>query len=117
MTSFPSEAELLDALNHNDELVHLCAESKISFEDFLIKYNNFYWSFPLDGHESDQSGLSVLAKYSSRIALHKVIAETILSKICSEADALKESYKIEGRFGSSEAIARLKQVAANPHPI
>ena len=84
----------------------------MSFADFCAEYDNFYWSFALDGHESDQAGQSVLTKYAARIALHQAVAETVLAKLCSDTDAAKESYRASGRFGSAEAIARLRLLAA-----
>ena len=112
MTSLPSEPELLAALNQSDELVLLCASGKISFSEFLAAYDDFYWSFALDGHESDPAGLAVLAKHSARIAPHQFVAENILSNLCADTDALTEAYRDAGSFGSTEALARLKLVAA-----
>lgn len=89
-----------------------CVSGTISFADFCAEYDNFYWSFGLDGHESDQAGQAVLAKYAARIALHQEVADTILAKLCSESDAAKESYRTAERLGSTEAIARLKLIAA-----
>ncbi|WAC62287.1 hypothetical protein OVA13_12920 [Pseudoxanthomonas sp. SL93] len=112
MDSYPSESDLVAALDHRDGLVRLCAAGKLSFSDFCDGYDNFYWAYALDGHESDFQGLALLAKYAGRIAPHQVVAETILAKVCDDADATRESYRLAGRFGSAEAIARLKLVAA-----
>jgi hypothetical protein len=112
MTSFPSEPVLLAALDRADTLVRLCAAGSLSFPDFCAAYDNFYLSFPLDGHESDEAGLAVLAKHAPRIAPHQAIAENILSMVCSDTDAGRESYRLAGRFGSVEAVARLKLIAA-----
>lgn len=111
MNSYPTEVDLLDALDRYDDLVRACVSGTISFADFCAGYDNFYWSFGLDGHESDQAGQAVLAEYAARIALHQEVAD-ILSKLCSESDAAKESYRAAGRLGSTEAIARLKLIAA-----
>ena len=112
MKSYPTEIDLLAALDRSDDLVRECATGHLSFADFCAEYDNFYWSFSLDGHESDQVGQAVLAKYATRIALHQRIADTILAKLCSDTDAVRESYRAAGRFGSTEAVARLKLVAA-----
>lgn len=111
MDSYPSEKHLLLALDRCDDLIRACASGRLSFADFRAEYNDFYWSFALDGHESDQAGQAVLAKYASRIAPHQTVAETILAKVCSDADASSESYRAAGRFGSTEAVTRLKLVA------
>ena len=93
-------------------MVRLCAAGDLSFSDFCVAYNSLYWSFPLDGHESDPAGLAVLAKHAERIAPHQAVAETILSRVCADNDADTDSYRVAGRFGSTEAIKRLKLVAA-----
>jgi hypothetical protein len=112
MISFPSEPQLVAALDRCDDLVRLCATGKLSFPEFCATYDNFYLSFPLDGHESDAAGLAVLAKYSKRIAPHEAVAETILSRVCADTDTRLDSYRAAGRIGSTEAVARLKIVAA-----
>ena len=112
MSSYPTESDLLAALDRSDHLVRECAAGHMSFADFCAEYDNFYWSFALDGHESDQAGQILLAKYAARVALHQTVAETILAKACSDADAAKESYRSAGRFGSTEAVSRLKLVVA-----
>ena len=112
MTTFPSESELVAALDHHDGLVRLCADGTLSFWDFCAAYDNFYWVYALDGHESDPAGLTVLDKFAARIAPHQELAETVLSHVCSDTDADKGSYGRAGRFGPGEAIVRLKLVAA-----
>lgn len=111
MSSHPLETDLVAALDRGDELIRLCAAGHISFDDFCAKYDNLYWAYALDGHESDQFGQAVLAKYAARIAPHQIVAEAILTKVCSGRDAALESFRTAGRFGSDEAIARLKLVA------
>ncbi len=112
MSSHPSESDLIAVLDRGDELVRLCAAGRISFGDFLAKYDNLYWFHALDGHESDQLGQDVLAKYAARIAPHQAVAETVLAKACPDADAALDSFHSAGRIGSIEAVARLRLVAA-----
>jgi len=112
MTTFPSEYELVAALDHHDGLVRLCADGTLSFWDFCAAYDNFYWAHALDGHESDSAGLAVLDKFAARIAPHQELAETVLAHVCSDTDADKGSYGRAGRFGPEEAMIRLKLVAA-----
>jgi hypothetical protein len=112
MNSYPLESDLVAELDRCDELMRLCASGQLSFENFCTEYDSFYWSFALDGHESDAVGLVVLTKYADRIAPHRALAETVLSSACSDLDADKESYRSAGRFGSIEAVARLKLLVA-----
>jgi hypothetical protein len=110
-----TETELLAALDVHDQLLRLCASGGISFNDFVAKYNNFYWSYALDGHESDGNGIALLLKHADRIAVHKAVAEEVLVKLCTDADSTKESYQRAGRIGSVEALARIRRLAAeNP---
>ena len=111
MPVFPSEPELIAALDRSDELVRLCASGQLSFSDFCGSYDNFFWSYALDGHEAGPAGEAVLAKYSQRIAPHRSVVEDILAKVCSDTDAATEAYRSSGRFGSAEAVAKLKLVA------
>jgi hypothetical protein len=109
---YPSESELAAALDHHDELVRLCAAGRLSFWAFCAAYDNFFWTYALDGHESDPAGQAVLDGLADRIAPHRDLAESILANVCSDTDANKGSYGRSGRFGPSEAVVRLKLVAA-----
>ena len=106
------ESELIAALNHHDDLMRLCAAGQLSFWDFCAAYDNFYWTYALDGHESDPAGQAVLDKFMDRIAPHRNLAETVLANVCSDHDADKGNYGRSGRFGPDEAVIRLKLVAA-----
>lgn len=112
MVSYPAESDLIVELDRGDELVRLCASGELTFEDFSVQYDSFYWSAALDGHESDDIGRSLLAKYSGRIALHREVAETVLARVCSASDAEKDDYRGAGRFGPAEAVVRLRVLAA-----
>jgi len=101
------DVNLYEALERADELVRRCAAGSLSFEDFCILYDNFYWSLALDGHESDES---TLARYTARIAPHKLVAENILARVCADADATREAFRSAGRISASEAVAKLKDV-------
>jgi hypothetical protein len=108
-----SESELVATLDHHDNLVRLCAAEQLSFWDFCASYDDFYCTYALDGHESDAAGQALLAKLARRIRPHQYIAENIFSKVCSDADAATDSYRQAGRFGSAEAVNRLKLAAAD----
>ena len=112
MVTYPTEPELVAALDHHDELVRLAAAGRLPFWDFCAAYDNFYWAYALDGHESDAAGLVVLEKLAGRIAPHRELAETVLANVCSDTHADKGSYGKAGRFGPEEAVVRLKLVAA-----
>ncbi len=112
MDSYPAELDLVVGLDQGDELVRLCASGELSFAAFSAQYGSLYWSAALDGHESDEIGVALLRKYSDRIALHRELAETVLARVCSAADAERDEYRKLGRFGPDEAVARLRVLAA-----
>lgn len=112
MNPYPSEPALVAALDRHDELVRLCAAEQLSFWDFCAAYDNFYWAYALDGHQSDPAGLSVLDKLAARIEPHRELAETVLANACSDTDADSGNYGRSGQFGPEEAVARLKLIAA-----
>jgi hypothetical protein len=110
MEMFASESELLAAIERHDELVRSCVRGEIGFWEFCDVYHDFYAYFALDGHESDEEERLLLEKHAARIEPHRFIAYEILGKVCSEGDAGLESYKAAGRFGSQEAMERLRKV-------
>lgn len=110
MVIFQSEADLLAKLATHDELVRRCASGQLTFDRFCEEYGNFYGFFALDGHESDEEERALLERYYARIEPHRIIAYDILGLVCSEDNAQRDSYKQAGRFGSGEAVARMRKL-------
>lgn len=111
MNIFKSELELINELNKHDEFVVQCANEKLSFLEFCEKYRDFYSYYALDGHESDEEELRLLEKYDNRIKPHRIINNDVLGKVCSDENAKKQFYIDAGRFGSIEAILKLKEIS------
>jgi hypothetical protein len=105
------EDQLRRALDHHDELVRLCLCGELLFNDFVDAYGSFWDAFALDGHESDAAHRQLLVKLEARIALHREIAEQVLSKLCSDVDATDPRYIQAGRYGSAVGFQRLSIVA------
>lgn len=118
---FESEDDLLITLDEYDRLVYDCAAERITFSEFLDKYDTFYMYYALDGHESDQEEQKLFARYDDRISLHREIWEKVIGGgLCSDEDAQKKSYIRAGRFGSEEGLRRLQELCRerspeNPH--
>jgi hypothetical protein len=53
---------------------------------------------------------TLLEKHQDKIAPHWEVFEK-LSGLCSDEDALKESYIQANRFGSDEGLRRLKEIS------
>lgn len=112
MVIFESELDLIDSLDHHDALVHQCASGERSFDDFCTEYHDYYAYYALDGHESDEEERTLLKKHERRIEVHRIIAEEILGGVCSDEDAQLEICQRAGRFGSVEAIRKLREVVS-----
>ena len=110
MVIFDSEQDIIEQLDLHDQLVKDCASGKLEFWKFCESYNNFFYYFALDGHESDEEEMAFLEKYESRILYHEQVAEEVLSKVCSDGDAGKSDYLKCGRFGSTVAVEKLSVI-------
>jgi hypothetical protein len=105
------EDQLRRALDHHDELVRHCLSGALPFNDFVDAYGSFWDEYALDGHESDTAHRQLLVSLEVRIALHREIAEQVMSRLCSDADATDSRFIQAGRYGSAVAFQRLAIVA------
>jgi hypothetical protein len=98
---------LTAVLDEHDEYVRALASGRLGLNEFLERYDNFYWVFALDGHEPTPEG-PVLAALAARIEPHRRIAEEVLAVLASESS---EAYGAAGRISPTEASERLKLIA------
>jgi hypothetical protein len=112
MRMFSSEADLKASLEQHDELVRQCAHGEVTWGSFCDKYNNYWSYYALDGHESDEEENALLDRYENKIELHRAIAFNVLGQVCSEEDAVKDSYIQAGRIGSTAAVERIASLWA-----
>lgn len=110
MNIFKSEQELLSAIEKHNHIIRECVAGKITFQEFLNKYNDFYAYYALDGHESDLNEQELFEKHENKIAPHCEIIE-MLNGLCSDEDAVKDSYIQANRFGSEEGLKKLKKIS------
>ena len=101
---------LIAALDRHDELLRGIVAGRMNLSAFLEHYDNFYWSYALDGHEPYPSG-AVLAGLAARITPHRLVAEDVLAVLAPENFAGEPSYVLAGRIGHIEALARLTIIA------
>ncbi len=108
---FTSSNDLLSTIEQYDQLVFDCTAGRISFIEFLERYDAFFVAYALDGHESDDEERNLFRSYDHRIAPHREIWEKIIAGgLCSDDDAQKESYVQAGRFGSDVGLKRLREI-------
>src|SRR3569833_2839210 len=112
MSNFESEIDLLETLSAHDELVRRCVRGNIDFDKFVRLYDDFWWRYALDGHESDRTEQLLLERQANRILMHRKIAEDVLGCLASASDAAQQRYQRAGRIGPREALVRLQRIAA-----
>jgi len=112
MSNFASEIDLLEELSAHDDLVRRCVHGDIEFREFVRLYDDFWWRFALDGHESDSAERLVLERHANRILLHRKVAEEVIGALASASDATKQSYQRAGRIGPQDAFERLQRIAS-----
>ena len=98
---------LTAVLDEHDEYLRALAAGRLSLGDFLDRYDNFYWAFALDGHESEP-GAPAFAALAARIEPHRRIAEEVLAVLSPESSV---AYRVAGRIGPAEATERIKLIA------
>jgi len=108
---FEHEDDLLSTLDKYDQIIRDCILGRISFREFLEKYETFYMYYALDGHESGLEEQTLLEKHENRIAPHREVWENIIGGgLCFDEDAQKEEYIQANRFASDEGLKRLSEI-------
>jgi hypothetical protein len=108
MKIFGTEADLVSVLLEIEASLDRAAEgSSAEFREHYLRAWHLYGTHALDGHESDDTERSLLAKYSERISRIEIALESA-GGICSEDDAMREIYQKAGRYGANEAIRLLR---------
>eukprot|EP01012_Entosiphon_sulcatum_P000710 TRINITY_DN101230_c0_g1_i1.p1 TRINITY_DN101230_c0_g1~~TRINITY_DN101230_c0_g1_i1.p1 ORF type:complete len:131 (-),score=14.33 TRINITY_DN101230_c0_g1_i1:42-434(-) len=111
MVMFNSESELVKLLDRADALIASCVDGSLEFRAFYRELGDLHGYHALDGHESDHEEQVILDLHRDRIAwIERVLDE--VGKVCADEDATKEAYIKCGRFGSAEALNRLRRLAA-----
>lgn len=111
MIIFNSEAELIDVLEKADAMIAACVAGSLEFHAFYQQLGELYSYHALDGHESDEEERALLERHRGRIEwIDTVLTE--IGGVCAEEDATKEAYIAAGRFGSAEALRRLRSLVA-----
>ncbi len=109
MTIFASESELRDLLNRMDAMIESCADGSLEFRAFHKELGHLHGYYALDGHESDEEESEMLDRYQPRIAWIERVLEEI-GAVCADENATQEAYIKAGRFGSAEALRRLRRL-------
>lgn len=112
MVIFKSESELLELLARMDAMIDACADGSLEFRVFHQELGHLHGYHALDGHESDEEERMILDRHRERIAWIESVLEEVAA-VCANDDAPKEAYIKAGRFGSAEAMRRLRTLVGN----
>lgn len=107
MVIFESESEIITILEKMEGLVQSCVDGVIALRPAISEVGSLYGCYALDGHESDEEEIQLLARHRSRIEWLEAAMDQV-GGLCAEADATKEAYILAGRFGEAEALRRLR---------
>ena len=112
MTIFSTETEFVALLEKMEAMIDECASGKREFYSFHREIGYLHSFYALDGHESDEEELAIMERHRSRLSWIERVLEEI-GEVCSAGDAPKEAYIRAGRFGSEEALRRMRELMKN----
>lgn len=111
-TLFASEAELLAVLDRADALIAACIDGTLDFPPFHSQLGLLYSYQALDGHESDEAERGMLARHGARIAWIECVLQEV-EGVCPDEGAMDEANVKAGRFGTGEALRRIRALVEN----
>ena len=91
-------------------LVQQVVSGEISIQEFVKKYNNFYYYNALDGHEANESTLDLFSKYSQLIELHRRVQMEVVNLVFLGNKNDLPQYLEAGRITPDEARRRIKNI-------
>ena len=109
MIMFENEEGLKALIEQKKNLLWQVLNDEIQIDTFFMKYDSFYFTYALDGHESDEEEKDLLLKYSTEIEIFRKIELEIFCRICSDEDSQKEIYVQNDRISKSQAIGEIKE--------
>lgn len=83
-------------------------EEKIGFDEFLLKYDNFYYRLGIDELPALQK--DCIFKYSDIVDMHKKIQESVINLIYPDSGYDIEYLHSIGRISKAEGLCKLKEI-------
>jgi hypothetical protein len=109
VNAMTDKGELLEVLLDGTTLVAELVEGKVSVEDFLRTYGNFYYYNALDGHEATPEQRGVLEDYAEVCRLHERVQGIV--DLVYAGDEPNPQYEAAGRILGDEAARRIVSLA------
>jgi hypothetical protein len=92
-------------------LVDSYVKGLISWDDFIKRYNNFYYFEALDGHEAGDKEMDVLRGLKKAIDLHRDIQKKAIDLVIPNDVKDRGVYLSAGRIADEEAGRRVSNLA------
>lgn len=105
------EKELLESLRSGTVLIADAVGGRISVEDFVRRYDNFYYYEALDGHEADSETRDLFNKYRNLISLHEEVQTKIVDITYLGPKDNAAQFIAAGRITPESAAKRLNELA------
>lgn len=105
---FEDENALVTLLEKYKQLLVKVINNEVTLDFFFKEYDDFYYYYPLDGHESDTEEKELLLKYDKDIEVFRVVQEEIFNRICDDELAVLDIYIANQRISAKQAIDELK---------
>lgn len=105
-----SKDELKNLLLAYSILVNKLNNNQIRLKEFEKEYNNFYYVYALDGHESDEQEKEFLKEFKSAVYFHEKIQTHALDLLFYDIEN-REIYLKAGRLDEEQVLKRIKQIS------
>jgi hypothetical protein len=105
------EKELLESLYSATSLIEDTVRGRISVEEFVKRYDNFYYYEALDGHEADGQTRKLLSKYRELVLLHEEAQTNIVDITYLGPKEDGEEFIAAGRILPEAAAQKLAELA------
>ena len=92
-------------------LVEKMLAGECSIEDFVSKYDNFYYYEALDGHEANAEQLQVLEVFRDAIDFHEEIQTKVVDLIYLGGKDNMQKYLNAGRINKKIVEKRIKELS------
>jgi hypothetical protein len=105
------KSELVNALERATLLVNQVVGKKISINQFVHEYGNFFYYEALDGHEADEQRKLLLSEFAEVIVFHEKIQTEVVDLSFFGSDEQKQQYLGAGRIDPERAEQEIQSLA------
>jgi hypothetical protein len=93
------------------ETIQEALQGKLTFREFVGRYDNFYYRCGLDGFDASSELRGLLPSYSSSVEFHRRVQEILNRSYFPDPAADPAAYAAAGRITESEAREEIADLA------